>query len=403
MLDSEEAARHLGVKLATLYAYVSRGLLVSHPVPGTRRRRFAREDLDRLAGKHRPSRPDDTRLATVVTGVTHIDERGLRYRGRPLSNLVGEYCFEEVAGLLWSGAGCATPDDTDQSGAPAWRGVELSELPGSLADSDILRVAVVAAGALDPFRGDQRAPAFLSASRRLIATVVDTLPVRGGGRPAAELVVHGERRAGTIAQRLSAALCTRRASAPVVAAMDVALVTMVDHELATSTLAARVAASARADLYGVVLSGMGAMSGRLHAAASNEVRPLLDDARWQGPAEALGRVLRERPVPTGFGHRLYPAGDPRARSLLASVQRVAPSEQWNVIAELLAVAADQGVPPPNVDFALGALAWAGRMAPGAAETIATVARMAGWAAHALEEYEEVPLRFRARAVYRPDP
>ena len=398
MLDSEEAARHLGVKLATLYAYVSRGVLVSHPVPGTRRRRFAREDLDRLAARHRPSRPDDTRLATVVTGVTHIDEDGLRYRGRPLADLVGRHCFEEVATLLWWGAGGA-----DLPYSLLWQGVELPDLAGTLPDADILRVAVVTAGALDPFRGDQREPAFLAATRRLIATVVDALPVRGGGRPAAELVVRGERRPGTIAQRLSAALCTRRASAPVVAAMDVALATMADHELATSTLAARVAASARADLYGVVLSGMGAMSGRLHAAASNEVRPLLDDARWQGPAEALGRVLRERPVPIGFGHRLYPAGDPRAQWILASVQRVAPSEQWKVIAELLAVAADQGVPPPNVDFALGALVWAGRMAPGAAETIATVARIAGWAAHALEEYEEIPLRFRARAVYRPDP
>ena len=60
----------------------------------------------------------------------------------------------------------------------------------------------------------------------------------------------------------------------------------------------------------------------------------------------------------------------------------------------------QALPAANVDFALAALSWAGGMVPAASETIATVARMAGWVAHGLEEYEEAPLRFRARAVYR---
>src|SRR5580700_11546271 len=121
MLDSEEAARHLGVKLTTLYAYVSRGLLVSHPVPGSRRRCFDREDLDRLAGRHRPSGPDDTRLATVITGVTQIDDRGLRYRGHPVADLVGTYCFEEVAELLWSDSSSAQ-SGSSPSGTRRWTG-----------------------------------------------------------------------------------------------------------------------------------------------------------------------------------------------------------------------------------------------------------------------------------------
>jgi citrate synthase len=309
---------------------------------------------------------------------------------------VGERSFEEVAELLWQGESALSAE------ARSWEGMDLPDLPAVLPDGDLLRAGVVALGALDPFRGDQRRPALLGAARRLIATVVSVLPVRSGGRPAPELVVREERRPGSVAQRLSMSVCTRRPSAAMVAAIDVALVTMADHELATSTLAARVAASTRADLYGVILSGMGTMSGRLHGAASNEVRPLLDAAQWPGPAEALGRALRKRSVPVGFGHRLYAAGDPRAVWLLEWVQRVASPEQWQVVAELIAVAAEQGVPPPNVDFALGALAWVGHMAPGASETIATVARIAGWVAHALEEYEEMPLRFRARAVYRSD-
>jgi len=117
----------------------------------------------------------------------------------------------------------------------------------------------------------------------------------------------------------------------------------------------------------------------------------------------LGRVLRERAVPAGFGHRVYAGGDPRAGWLLARVRSIATAEEWKVIAELMAVAEEQGVPAPNVDCGVGALAWAGHLVPAAAETISTVARVAGWVAHALEEYEETPLRFRARAVYRAGP
>jgi citrate synthase len=428
MLDSEEAARHLGVKLPTLYAYVSRGLVVSHPVPGSRRRRFAREDLDRLAGRSRPSGVDDTRLATVVTGVTHLEADGPRYRGRRVQDMLGQLSFEEVADLLWRAGDSGVPGaggggavgavggsgvaraagaggGVGGSGVP-WEGVVLSDptSPTSpLGDGDLIRYAVVAAGAGDPFRGDRRHIALVAAARRLIATVVDVLPVRSGGKRPPPLMVAEEPRPGSIAARLAAALGTRPANPDQVAALDVAMVVMADHELATATVAARVAASARADIYGVVLSAMGAMSGRLHGAASNEVRPLLDDARWHGPAEALGRVLRERPVPAGFGHGLYDGGDPRARWLLQRVQMVASPEQWRVIAELLAVAEQQGIAPPNVDFGLGALAWATAMVPGASETIATVARIAGWVAHAMEEYDEAPLRFRARAVYRSEP
>ncbi|HUZ10251.1 MAG TPA: helix-turn-helix domain-containing protein [Acidimicrobiales bacterium] len=83
MLDSDEAARRLGVKLATLYAYVSRGLLDSHRSPDGRRSLFVLDDVEQLARRARGGRRVETRLATVTTSVTQLREDGPAYRGTP--------------------------------------------------------------------------------------------------------------------------------------------------------------------------------------------------------------------------------------------------------------------------------------------------------------------------------
>src|ERR1700722_16217810 len=97
MLPSEEAARRLGVKVPTLYAYVSRGLLESHPAPGGRRSLFDLDDIERLATRQRGGRQVESRLATITTGVTQLRQDGPSYRGRPATALVGSMSFEEVA------------------------------------------------------------------------------------------------------------------------------------------------------------------------------------------------------------------------------------------------------------------------------------------------------------------
>src|SRR5262245_3377133 len=104
MLDSEEAARRLGVKLATLYAYVSRGVLTSHPSPDGRRSLFAREDVERLAQRARGGKQVETRLATVTTAITQLRDDGPAYRGIPACELATTRSFEEVAALLWQTA-----------------------------------------------------------------------------------------------------------------------------------------------------------------------------------------------------------------------------------------------------------------------------------------------------------
>ena len=101
MLPSEEAARRLGVKVTTLYAYVSRGLLASHPEPGGRRSLFDLADIERLANRRRGGRQVESRLATITTGVTQLREDGPCYRGRPATELARRMTFEQVAALLW--------------------------------------------------------------------------------------------------------------------------------------------------------------------------------------------------------------------------------------------------------------------------------------------------------------
>src|SRR5579875_174223 len=99
MLNSEEAARRLGVKVSTLYAYVSRGILESHSQPGGRRRLFDLADLERLAQRQRSGPRPEIRLATITTGITRLGPEGLFYRGRSVADLARDRSFEDVASL----------------------------------------------------------------------------------------------------------------------------------------------------------------------------------------------------------------------------------------------------------------------------------------------------------------
>jgi citrate synthase len=181
--------------------------------------------------------------------------------------------------------------------------------------------------------------------------------------------------------------------------VDVALVLLADHELATSTVAVRVAASTRADLYDAVLSGLGTMAGPLHGGASQLAYGLLVEAERQGVDRALNECLRWQRMLPGFGHTVYKDGDPRVATLLGRFERVARPDQRQIVSSLIELARDHDIPAPNVDLALAAVTWATGMPTDAGRTIFTIARVVGWTAHYLEELHERPLRFRARAVY----
>ncbi len=182
--------------------------------------------------------------------------------------------------------------------------------------------------------------------------------------------------------------------------LDAALVLLADHELAASTVAARVAASVRADPYAVASAGLATVSGTLHGGASLGIEALLDEIDRPGQAATVvGARLRRGERLRGFGHRLYPDGDPRAGFLLTRLRATAAgSPRMEVVDALLETTSLRGLPEPNVDLALAALAHVTAMTRGSGEAIFAIARTAGWIAHALEEYDRnTPIR--PRAVY----
>jgi citrate synthase len=376
MLTTEEAARRLGVKAPTLYAYVSRGLLESHRDPARRGSLFDLGDIEALAMRSRGGRQTATRLATVTTGVTQLDlHLGPLYRGRLATELASGSSFEEVAELLWQAEG------------GDWSAPDLGPCP--LHDTlDRMRWALVLCGATDPLRADLRPAAVTRAARRCAAALTEVV---GDAPP-------GEDPGASVAARLAGRLTASTATVPA-AAVNAALVLLADHELATSTLAVRVAASVRADLYDALAAGLATLAGPLHGGASQQAFELLMAAERDGVARALNDALRRQGHLPGFGHSVYKSGDPRFGALLALAEPLLTEERRTIVSEVMRLAAAHDVPLANCDLALAALSWGTGMPSDTGRTIFAVARVAGWSAHYLEELAERPLRFRARAVY----
>lgn len=420
MLESDEAARRLGVKVTTLYAYVSRGLLVSHPSGAGRRSLFEMEEVERLARRSRQGKAVETRLASITTGITQLTDDGPVYRGRPATDLATGTDFEDTAAWLWDVGGPDATDGDDPnrgdvtggSGRGPWSAAAVGR-PPALGPSDRMRWTVVMAGALDPLRSDLRPEAVTRAARRVAASMVEVLALAapGGGEegsedagpsvvpsPLALELGDGRARPGSIAERLTVALAPNPTPG-LVRAVNAALVLMADHELATSTVAVRVAASTRADVYDALLTGLGTLAGPLHGGASQLAYGLLVDAQRHGVEQAVDDTLRWQRVLPGFGHTVYKNGDARFAVLFDQLEQLAAPEQVDLVRSIVDLAVAHTIPPPNVDLGLAAIAWSTGMAPDAGRTLFTVARVAGWVAHYLEELGERPLRYRARAVY----
>jgi citrate synthase len=396
-LTAAEAAKRLGVKVETVYAYVSRGVLRSTRASDSRSSLFDAADVEAIALRGRPRRVSRrlTFEVEIDTHLTEIDGHALRFRGHDAVELATSATFEQVAELLWTG-------DLAARGTGPWAAVPLAVPPGgSLGDR--LRLAVDVAAMGDPSRGDLRPEAVAACGRSMIASVVESLPLAGDGRTPRLVLADGVARRGTVAGRLWTRLATVRPRPELVAVLNAALVLMVDHELAASTFAARIAASVRADPYAVVGAGLGPMSGPLHGRASRAARQMLDAAMLPGGAlAATAEVLRVQGRYPGFGHPLYVDGDPRARAMLELLRRaVGGSREMAVVDDVVAAAQRRAPIHPNVDFAVAALGLVTGMPDDAGEIVFTVARMAGWLAHAIEEYGEAPVRFRPRANYVP--
>ncbi len=431
-IGAAEAAQRLGIKQASLYAYVSRGVLSRRREADGRASMFDAGEVDELARKARPRRSGSGLAELVIeSALTEITSTTQRYRGHDATDLALRRSFEDVAMLLWTGslpagdpgAGPAGVLGAGEGGVPGagkhglaagpggdWQATTAALAAGRAAQAALpagtlplerLQVIVPALAATDQFRLHLDLPAVVHAGKALVAGMTDALPDgrTSSGPDGAGSAADGAYGTG-VATRLAAKLCAGPVPAGLVRVLNAALVLVADHELAASTLAARVAASMRADPYAVVATGLGAMGGALHGGAALGAELMLGSAR--SPADAprvVGDVLRRGERLPGFGHFVYKDGDPRANLLLRLITEFAPDAPQLAIA--LAVTKDarrRALPEPNIEFALAVLAGVAGMIRGAGEAIFATGRTAGWLAHALEEYERnIPIR--PRSVY----
>ncbi|MFJ2913175.1 citrate/2-methylcitrate synthase [Streptomyces sp. NPDC087228] len=407
-LSTRETATRLGVKPETVYAYVSRGQLSSRRAPGGRGSTFDAAEVDALArrtGRRDPS--PATGDLVFRTGITLIESDRYYFRGVDATELAGRYAYEEVAEWLWTGDLRPGIRFTAPAEALAAARRAVHALPAHSGSTDRLRVAVIAAAAADPLRFDLSREAVLASARSLIPTLVEALPLAADVSPAGDAAEGeaagsgAEAGAAGLARRLWPKLTARPADEPSIATLDTALALLIDHDLAASTLAARVAASAHAHPYAVVSAGLGVLEGPLHGAASGLAHRMLTEVLERGSAVPVvaDHLRTGRRVP-GLGHRLYGAEDPRARTLfalLADVPQAAPA--LAAARDVVTTTARHAPLHANVDLALAVLSVSSGMAAEAGETVFAVSRTAGWIAHALEEYGERPLRMRPTGQY----
>ncbi|HTI20148.1 MAG TPA: citrate synthase [Kutzneria sp.] len=378
-LTTAQVAHRLGVKETTVYAYASRGLLRSHKLDGRRGSFFRQDEIDDFVAKGRDTRQASGAVERIRTELTLLDDDLLFYRGRNAGELALTVSFEAVAGLLWTGELDQTRSFHRYDALGQVVRTALAALPPKTGTIDAMKVAVAVLGAVDPLRLDLSTPAVVRAGQKIIGVLADALP--GDGETSGML----------IAQRLVNKLGGRPVD---LGLLNIALVLLADHDLAVSTVAARVAASARAHPYAVVSAGLGAVDGRYHGVQSTLAYRFLAEA-MDNPLRAVAERQRAGGIP-GFGHRVYHAHDPRADVLLGLLRGHPDAVEVMATVDMVIVAADSF---PNVDLALAALMHAYDMRPDAGETIFALARVAGWLAHAIEEYREPGLRFRPLGVY----
>jgi citrate synthase len=379
-VSASEAARLLGVTKPTLYAYVSRGIVDRRTAADGRTSLYARDAVEQLAARRRrggqPEHP--TIDVEIASAITDVQDEGVTYRGHDAAELAVAASFEQVSELLFSG--------TLPAEQPRWP-VDRAALARCRAALDacgittpVTQLAIAAALLAQSHAGDG-AP---DAARRLLAIAPALLggPVAGAG----------------IAPRLARAW-RRRPTPELVTAISRALVLLADHELATSTLAVRVACSVRADPYSAIAAGLHVVSGPLHGGASAQVTRLLDDAAAHGAAAAVDRYRSQRRRLPGFGHSVYRNDDPRMRPLLDAVRRLPDRHRRLAVVDAVLAEAGRAVGKhPNVDYALGSLMFVGELPDDCA--LFAVARIAGWAAHYDEELSERPVRYRGLSTRR---
>ena len=385
-LSAREASAELAISPATLYAYVSRGLIRSEPSPDARTHRYRAEDVRGLKERRTPSpeprglRSFDADLPVLDSTIATITEDGPIYRGVNCVDLAQTDTLEHTATLLWDVTG-VDPFAADNCPHVSDEMRAIADAARRAAPIDRALAVLALAASADPRAFTRAADGRAMVGARILRLVVATMLNRA---PSAE-PLHLQIAGAWAPDNKHAADLVRRA-----------LVLLADHELNASTFTVRCAASTGLNLYDAVIAGLAALKGPKHGGAgvlaSQLVKTLVD--------KDVAPVVRERVALgerfAGFGHGVYKRGDPRAMSLLEALTRAgAPRKFTREIPERIAEATGEFV---NIDYALAVLVQALRMPAGSELALFAMARTVGWIAHASEQLQHGKL-IRPRARY----
>jgi len=391
-LSAQEAAEILGVNLATLYAYVSRGMIRSEAVGGSKRnRRYNAQDVQRLKDRKEQRRNPEKITETALhfgaplldSAITLIADGKLYYRGLDATLLAQNYIIEQVAALIW-----------------------LGDLDAEIADFSDSTVLPPRCQAVLPNLQDLTTFERFQALLPLIA--VDDLAAYG--RSISEIVQTGAR-----ILRYMTAIAANRESAGIVETLmpddptaakliNAALILCADHELNVSAFTARCVASAESTPYDAVIAGLSALKGAKHGGNTELVERLFQDVRAHGNIRiALASYRKEGALIPGFGHHLYPDGDPRGRTLLDMLKAAYPDFEPVTLAENVEKAVfEMSGQYANIDFALVTLVNTLNLPRGTAMTLFALGRTIGWIGHVIEQYgAQAMIRPRARYIGPP--
>jgi citrate synthase len=383
-LSARDAATELAVSPATLYAYVSRGLIRSEPGETPRSRRYRAEDVRSLKNRRAPlietQGLKSADLPVMDSAVSTITEEGPIYRGVRATTLAETATFEQCATLLWDSK---SSDPFARSNLPVVSPAMRAILDATRHAPPIDRTVAVLSQAAE---ADPRAYNWVQEGRAATGARILRLAaaVMAGTGPSAEPVHKLIARAWAPKHKHAEDLIRR------------ALVLLADHELNASTFAARVAASTGISMYDAVIAGMVTLKGPRHGGVGPLAAKLLDTF-VEGDIAAIVRervALGER-FP-GFGHMVYVHGDPRAQHLLDVLIRLGADRRLTIeIPERIGEATGAFA---NIDYAQAVMRRYLDLPVGSETTLFAISRVAGWVAHASEQLESRKL-IRPRARY----
>jgi citrate synthase len=349
-------------------------------------------------------------LEGVIAGETAISTvtEGLRYRGYPVTELAEKSTFEEVAYLLLHGElpGARELAEFQKRLAGARQLPEpllelLGKLPSRTHGMDALRTSVSVLAHFDPDTADDSHDACVRKAERLLGQI--PLAVAAQYRFSKGLAPVAPRGDLSHVAHFLYLLRGEVPAAEAVRALDVSMILYAEHEFNASTFTARVVCSTESDLHSAVVAAIGALKGRLHGGANEQVMDLLRAAGGPDTAEVwLRAALARKERIMGFGHRVYKTGDVRAGILKGYVRQAALAaglQKWEETAEVFEriLGAEKHL-YPNLDWPAGRLYNALGLEIPLYTPIFVMARVAGWSAHVIEQLGHNRL-IRPRARY----